>query len=113
MGYIRQLTMTVALRQPVAQATLPRSRACQRECQSWYGCNWRETAGNSAISNSAAAGRLGRGARAVRRVATGLRGQRLTFQLLANRVHRNQHSAAARGSGRGAQSAGWSALGAR
>jgi hypothetical protein len=26
--------MTVALRQPAAQATLPRSRACQRECES-------------------------------------------------------------------------------
>ncbi len=26
--------MTVALRQPVAQATLPSSRACQRECES-------------------------------------------------------------------------------
>ncbi len=60
------LTMTVALPQQVAQANLPRSRACQRECQSVRG--WLVTARGcgprlALCSNSAAAGRLGRGAR--------------------------------------------------
>jgi hypothetical protein len=65
MGY--GLPMTVALPQPVAQANLPRSRACQRECQSV--CGWLATARGcfqrplALCSNSAAAGRLGRGAR--------------------------------------------------
>ena len=84
------LTMTVALPQ---QANLPRSRACQRECQSVRG--WLGTASGcgprlALCSNSSAAGRL-EPRRAVRRVARVAasgsrpagagRGQLLTLQL--------------------------------
>jgi hypothetical protein len=76
-----------------SQATLPSSRACQRECESV----WLVTA-------------LGvqqrRGWPALPR-RTVRRGQHLTIQLPSCPTAFGQHSAAARGSGRGAQSAGW------
>jgi hypothetical protein len=36
-GFVGRVTMTLALPQPVPQANSPRSRACQRECQSVRG----------------------------------------------------------------------------
>ncbi len=75
------LTMTVALPQ---QANLPRSRACQRECQSVRG--WLGTARGcgprlALCSNSSAVRRVARVAASGSRPAGAGRGQRLTLQL--------------------------------
>jgi hypothetical protein len=86
------LTMTVALPQQVAQANLPRSRACQRECQSvrgWHSRWHSRWQGNRAWLRPQAGAlqqqRRGWPARPRRAVRHGLRvGQRLTLLHTAN-----------------------------